>query len=85
MLPTETPATARTTGSTPLPRAREDLDGYIRRVVEEKIDLIKERGENAFKPLMGVIMKEFRGKVDGKVVAEKLMKAIKEVLIQLNS
>ncbi|RLI81851.1 MAG: hypothetical protein DRP01_10515, partial [Archaeoglobales archaeon] len=32
------------------------------------------------KPLMGLVMREFRGKVDGKVVAEKLMRAIEERL-----
>ncbi len=61
-------------------KAAENLDEYIKRVVEEKIDFIRERGEHAFKPLMGVVMKEFRGKVDGKIVAEKLMKAIRSVL-----
>ncbi len=61
----------------------EDLDEYIVRIVEEKKDLIKERGEHAFKPLMGLVMKEFRGKVDGKVIAEKLMNAIKGKIAEL--
>ncbi len=60
--------------------AAEDIDSFIARLVEEKADLISERGEAAFKPLMGLVMKEFRGKVDGKVVAEKLKRAIKEFL-----
>ncbi len=59
------------------PSKAENLDEFIAKLVEEKIDLIRERGEHAFKPLMGLVMKEFRGKVDGKVVAEKLMSAIK--------
>lgn len=57
-----------------------DLDGFIARLIEEKSDFIKERGETAFKPLMGLVMKEFRGKIDGKVVAERLKKAISEFL-----
>ncbi|AKG91210.1 glutamyl-tRNA{Gln} amidotransferase subunit E [Geoglobus ahangari] len=57
-----------------------DLDGFIADLVKEKSDLIAERGENAFKPLMGLVMKEFRGKVDGKVIAEKLREAIKREL-----
>ena len=49
-------------------------------MVREKEKFIKERGEHAFKPLMGVVMKEFRGKVDGKVIAEKLKRAITEII-----
>ncbi len=58
----------------------EDLDSFIAKLIEEKRDLIDERREAAFKPLMGLVMKEFRGKVDGKVVAQKLMDAIKKAL-----
>ncbi len=57
-----------------------DLDSFIAKLVEEKKDFIAEKGANAFKPLMGLVMKEFRGKVDGKVVAEKLNRAIKSML-----
>jgi len=53
-----------------------DIDSFIEKLVEEKRDFIAEKGENAFKPLMGIVMKEFRGKIDGKIVAEKLKKAI---------
>lgn len=57
-----------------------DVDSFIRELVKKKEDLIREKGEHAFKPLMGLVMKEFRGKVDGKVIAEKLKKAIEEKL-----
>ncbi len=63
----------------------EDVDAFIEKLVVEKRNLIVERGEAAFKPLMGLVMKEFRGKVDGKVVAEKLMKAIREELEKLKT
>ncbi|MDI9643108.1 MAG: Glu-tRNA(Gln) amidotransferase subunit GatE [Archaeoglobales archaeon] len=56
--------------------SKSDVDGFIQRLLEEKKDLIAEKGENAFKPLMGIVMGEFRGKVDGKVIAEKLREAI---------
>ncbi len=59
---------------------KEDIDEFISKLIEEKRDFILERKENAFKPLMGVVMKEFRGKIDGKIVAEKLKKAISELL-----
>lgn len=58
----------------------QDLDDFIARLIEEKRDLVAERGEHAFKPLMGLVMKEFRGKVDGKIIAEKLRNAIKKEL-----
>ncbi len=58
----------------------EDLDSFITQLINEKADLIAERGEAAFKPLMGLVMKEFRGRVDGKIVAEKLRKALKAFL-----
>ena len=59
---------------------KKDLDDFIRELVEEKEELISERGIHAFKPLMGIVMREFRGKVDGKVIAEKLRGAIEEKL-----
>jgi len=55
-----------------------DLDSFIEKLVSEKKDFILEKGKHAFKPLMGIVMKEFRGKVDGKVIAEKLKAAISE-------
>lgn len=63
----------------------DDLDSFIDRLVEEKKDFIAERGEHAFKPLMGLVMKEFRGKVDGKIIAEKLKIAIKNKIFELSS
>lgn len=57
----------------------EDLDSFIENLVEEKKDFIQEKGENAFKPLMGIVMKEFRGKVDGKEIAEKLKNALENL------
>ncbi len=63
----------------------EDLDGYISKLVDEKRELIIERGSAAFKPLMGVVMKEFRGKIDGKVIAEKLKTAIEKELKKLKT
>ncbi len=55
-----------------------DVYTVIDRIIQEKKELIEERGEMAFKPLMGLVMKELRGKVDGKVIAEKLKIALKE-------
>ena len=57
-----------------------DVDAVIDKIIKEKKELIEERGEMAFKPLMGLVMKELRGKVDGKIIAEKLKVALKEHL-----
>ncbi|MCS7122299.1 MAG: Glu-tRNA(Gln) amidotransferase subunit GatE [Archaeoglobaceae archaeon] len=57
-----------------------NVDEIIEKIVESKKDLIAEKGEAAFKPLMGLVMKEVRGKVDGKIVAEKLLSAIRKVI-----
>ncbi len=61
----------------------EELENFVDRLVEEKSEFIRERGSGAFKPLMGVVMKEYRGKVDGKVVADVLKRRIEEALKSL--
>ena len=61
-----------------------NVDEVVERIVKDKIELIKERGKNAFKPLMGIAMKELRGKVDGRIVSEKLRKKVEEI-IEANS
>lgn len=38
--------------------------------------MIKERGERAIGPLMGLVMKEVRGRADGKIVNDLLRAAI---------
>lgn len=53
-----------------------DIDSFIEGLINEKKDFILEKGNHAFKPLMGIVMKEFRGKVDGKIISEKLKDAI---------
>ncbi len=55
-----------------------NLNEIIEKIVNEKETLIIERGTAAFKPLMGLAMKELRGKVDGKLVSEKLREKINE-------
>jgi len=57
-----------------------DLDGIVLRIVEERIEFVKERGAAAAGPLMGVVMKEVRGSVDGKAVSQALQTAIAKVL-----
>ncbi len=57
-----------------------ELEIAIDKLIESKIELIKEKGLNSVGPLMGVIMKEFRGKVGGeevsRILKEKISKKI---------
>jgi glutamyl-tRNA(Gln) amidotransferase subunit E len=54
----------------------------VRGLVASKADLVRERGAGAQGPLMGLAMKELRGKVDGKTVAEWLRLEIEALLAQ---
>jgi glutamyl-tRNA(Gln) amidotransferase subunit E len=49
-------------------------------IVSERIAFVKERGLGSVAPLMGVIMKEMRGSVDGKCVNEAVSAAVKKAL-----
>jgi aspartyl-tRNA(Asn)/glutamyl-tRNA(Gln) amidotransferase subunit B len=53
--------------------SKEKLDKIIDRVLQENKPAIDELGKNAFGMLMGIIMKEVRGKTNPEVV-NKLLK-----------
>ena len=56
------------------------LEELILKVVRENEKLILERKTAALGPLMGIIMKEGRGKVDAKLVSQRLKEKIDEAL-----
>lgn len=56
--------------------SREDLEKIVRKVIDDRRDLIAQKGNAALGPLMGVVMAEVRGSVDGRVVSEILKKEI---------
>lgn len=59
-----------------------DLDSVravCERVVREREAFIKDRGDGALGPLMGIVMKELRGKVDGKIISEILREKIRQL------
>lgn len=60
--------------------AQKALEEAASKLIQEKKELIKERGMAAVSPLMGVLMKEFRGKVSGQVISDLLTEKIKKVL-----
>lgn len=53
-----------------------ELETAVDMLVEEKMDFIKGKGLNAVGPLMGIVMKEFRGKVSGEEVSRMLKEKI---------
>jgi glutamyl-tRNA(Gln) amidotransferase subunit E len=58
----------------------EELESAIDKIIESRMDFIKEKGMNSVGPLMGVVMKELRGKVSGKEISwllkERLLKKL---------
>ncbi|MDV0444269.1 Glu-tRNA(Gln) amidotransferase subunit GatE [Methanorbis rubei] len=52
--------------------SREELQTLVRGIVTDRAEFIKSRGKAALGPVMGVVMKEVRGRIDGKVVSEVL-------------
>jgi glutamyl-tRNA(Gln) amidotransferase subunit E len=59
--------------------SRDDLVALVRRVVEANAELVRTRGEAAFSPLMGDVMREVRGRRDGREVSEALHAEIARV------
>jgi glutamyl-tRNA(Gln) amidotransferase subunit E len=57
--------------------SRAEIKGIIDQIVKANATMVAERGERALGPLMGLVMKEVRGRVDGKLVSELLQKAVK--------
>ncbi len=57
-----------------------ELETAVDKLIEEKMDFVKEKGLNAVGPLMGLIMKDFRGKVNGGEVNRLLKKKISRKL-----
>lgn len=58
----------------------EEVDKLIEGIVSAKKDFIREKGARAIGPLMGIVMAELRGKVDGKVINKILAEKVKETL-----
>ena len=57
-----------------------EVRNFINDLIKERELFIKERGMGAVGALMGPVMSEFRGKMDGGGVNKILMKKIKEIL-----
>jgi len=58
----------------------EELERIIDNIVEKNYEIIRNQKERAIGPLMGIAMKELRGKASGEVINNLLLKIIKEKL-----
>ena len=56
--------------------SRDELESIIKKIITERTDFVTQKGKAALGPLMGLVMAEVRGSVDGKVVSEILRKEI---------
>ena len=56
-----------------------ELNEILDKIIQNNIDLVKERGEHAVVTLMGIAMKEVRGKASGKIVNDLLRKKVSEL------
>lgn len=60
--------------------SNDEVAEIIRKIVKDREDFIREQGERSFGGLMGVVMKELGGKVDGKTVKQILTDEINKLL-----
>jgi glutamyl-tRNA(Gln) amidotransferase subunit E len=60
--------------------SRDELEAVIKKIVVDRKEFVAEKQKGALGPLMGVVMQEVRGSVDGKVVSELLRKEIEKAL-----
>ncbi len=58
----------------------EELDSIIDEAISRLSEKIRERGDRAYGMLMGEVMKEVRGKIDGSIVSERVRKKLEEFL-----
>jgi glutamyl-tRNA(Gln) amidotransferase subunit E len=57
-----------------------DVEAVIDRILAEKRDFVLDKKDRAIAPLMGLVMKELRGKTDGKILSDMLSEKIKRML-----
>ncbi len=54
----------------------EDIERFVENIIDQRIDFVKEQGIGAVGPLMGEVMKEFRGSLPGKILSNILKEKI---------
>ncbi len=56
------------------------VEAVVHEVVAGKADLVRSKGDRSIGPLMGLVMKELRGRADGAIVSAILKKEIQNIL-----
>ncbi|HMK54292.1 MAG TPA: Glu-tRNA(Gln) amidotransferase subunit GatE [Methanobacteriaceae archaeon] len=59
--------------------SEDGVRNIIRKIVSSQVAMIKERGPAAMGPLMGMVMKQLKGKADGKLVNKLLKEEIDKI------
>jgi glutamyl-tRNA(Gln) amidotransferase subunit E len=54
----------------------DELNGILDKIIQKNMELVKKLGDNAVTTMMGIAMKEVRGKASGKMVNDLLRKKI---------
>ena len=62
----------------------EELDQIIKNIVDKNQEIIKNQKERAIGPLMGIVMKELRGKASGEIINNLLLENIKKKIKEEN-
>ena len=57
-----------------------ELDNILDKIIQDNIDKIQQEQMRALSGLMGIAMKEVRGKASGKIINQKLKVKIQEIL-----
>ena len=60
--------------------SEKDLEKIIKEIVDKNQEIVKNQKERAIGPLMGITMKELRGKASGEIINNLLLKNIKKKL-----
>lgn len=58
--------------------SQEELDRVVDAIIKKNLALVREKRMDALKPLMGDVMKQLRGKADGKKVNDTLKRKLEE-------
>ena len=56
------------------------MEAVVAAIVAGREEFVRERGEAALGPLMGLVMKELRGKADGALISAALRREIERLL-----
>ena len=60
--------------------SNEELESEIEKVLRDEAKLVREKGEDAFSPLMGRVMARARGRADGETVSRVLKQKLKRTI-----